>query len=258
MKTLDGEQILLRIYLRNTDSYHWQPASDALAERAKHEGLAGATVLRGKYGLDFNGKLLDSRPWSLTEHVPVIVEFVDTAANIGRFLSNTVVEVLPEGVVTLERAHVMVYRQRDAAEKARLRLSPPQPISDLSTVPGAEEFPIMENAENGQLLRIFVGESDYLHGEPLPRIIVLKARELGLSGATVLHGSMGFGANSRVHTERLLELSTDLPVVVEIVDTADKLQTLLPFLDEVVQEGLITIESVRVLKYRHKKKESAS
>lgn len=251
MKFLEGEQVLLRVYLRNTDSYRWQTAVDALAQRAKTEGLAGVTVLHGSYGLDFDGKLLDSRPWSLTDHVPVIVEFVDTATNIGRFLSTSVVQVLPEGVITLERAHVMVYRQRSSADKAKLALSPPQPISDLSTVPGAEEFPIMENAENGQLLRIFIGESDYWHGEPLPRVIVLKARELGLSGATVLHGSMGFGANSRVHTERMLELSTDLPIVIEIVDTAEKLQTLLPFLDEVVQEGLITIESVRVLKYRH-------
>jgi PII-like signaling protein len=250
MKLIDGEQTLLRVYLRNTDSYHWLSAADALAERAKHEGLAGVTVLRGKYGLDFNGKLLDSHPWSLTEHLPVIVEFVDTAANIGRFLTTAVAEVLPEGMVTLERAHVMVYRRRDASEKASLPLLPPEPISDLSTVPRAEEFPIMEQAEDGQLLRIFVGESDLSHGEPLPRVIVLKARELGLSGATVLHGSMGFGAHSRVHTERLLELSTNLPVVIEIVDTADKLKELLPFLDEVVQEGLITIESVRVLKYR--------
>lgn len=258
MKLLEGEQILLRVYLRNTDSYRWQPAADALAEQAMREGLAGVTVLRGRFGLDFNGKLLDSRPWSLTERLPVIVEFVDTAANIGRFLSNTVVEVLPEGVVTLERAHVMVYRRGAASNQPPLPLQPPAPISDLSTVPRAEEFPIMEQAEDGQLLRIFVGESDYLHGEPLPRVIVLKARELGLSGATVLHGSMGFGANSRVHTERLLELSTDLPVVIEIVDTAEKLQSILPFLDEVVQEGLITIESVRVLKYRHQKQAPAS
>ncbi len=100
------------------------------------------------------------------------------------------------------------------------------------------------------MLRVFIGESDVWHGEPLYRAIVLKARELGLAGATVLHGTMGFGAASRVHTSRLLELSTDLPIVVELVDSAEKLQSLLPFLDEAVQEGMITIESVRVLKYR--------
>ena len=89
------------------------------------------------------------------------------------------------------------------------------------------------------------------HGGPLYRAVVLKARELGLAGATVLRGPMGFGANSRVHTANLLELSTDLPVVIEIVDSAEKVQALLPFLDEAVTEGLITIEDVRVLSYRH-------
>jgi uncharacterized protein len=88
------------------------------------------------------------------------------------------------------------------------------------------------------------------NGEPLYRGIVMKARELGLAGATVLRGPMGFGANSRVHTSKLLELSTDLPIVIEIVDSGEKIQRLLPFLDEVVTEGLITIEGVRVLRYR--------
>jgi PII-like signaling protein len=81
--------------------------------------------------------------------------------------------------------------------------------------------------------------------------VVLKARELGLAGATVLRGPMGFGANTRMHTTGLLELSTDLPIVIEIVDTSEKIQSLLPFLDTAVAEGLITIEDVRVLKYRH-------
>src|SRR5438105_252618 len=109
----------------------------------------------------------------------------------------------------------------------------------------------MKLSETGQLLRIFIGESDTWHGEPLYRAIVLKARELGLAGATVLRGPMGFGANSRLHTTKLLELSTDLPIVIEIVDAANKIQSLLPFLDEAVGEGLITIEGVRVLRYRH-------
>lgn len=109
----------------------------------------------------------------------------------------------------------------------------------------------MHLSENGQLLRIFIGESDTWEGAPLYRAIVLKAKELGLAGATVLHGTMGYGANSRLHTTRLLELSTDLPIVVEIVDTADKVQGLLPFLDAAVAEGTITIEAVKVLRHRH-------
>jgi uncharacterized protein len=248
---LEGEQVLLRVHLRNTDQQGWRNAADALIERARSEGLAGATLLRGIFGLDVDGKLLESGRWSLVEHVPIVVEVVDSRPNIGRFLKH-VTEIIPEGLITLERAHVMLYRSgAAAAAEARAHLEIPAPIVELSTVPSEEDFPMMKLSEEGQLLRVFVGESDTWHGEPLYRAIVMKARELGLAGATVLHGTMGFGANTRVHTSKLLDLSTDLPIIVEIVDAAEKIAEILPFLDETVGEGMITVESVRVLKYRH-------
>ena len=108
----------------------------------------------------------------------------------------------------------------------------------------------MKIPEHGCLLRIFIGESDRWHGQPLYEAIVLKARELHLAGATVLRGPMGFGAHSRMHTTKILRLSEDLPIVVEVVDSQEKINTLLPFIDETVQEGLVTMENVRVIKYR--------
>ncbi len=110
----------------------------------------------------------------------------------------------------------------------------------------------MKLPEEGMLLRIFIGESDHYEGQALYEYIVLKARELNLAGATVTRGIMGFGADSRVHTAKLLRLSEDLPVVIELVDTEENLNKLMPFLDKSVIEGLITREKVRVLKYRHK------
>jgi uncharacterized protein len=108
----------------------------------------------------------------------------------------------------------------------------------------------MHIPEEGCLLRIFVGESDKWHGKPLYEAIVLKARELHLAGATVLRGPMGFGANSRLHTAKILRLSEDLPIVIEIVDSRAKIDELLPHIDEMVCEGLVTLEDVRVIKYR--------
>lgn len=105
--------------------------------------------------------------------------------------------------------------------------------------------------ENGQLLRIYIGESDTSGGKALYEAILLKARELGLAGATALKGTMGFGASTRMHMAKLLELSEDLPVIVEIVDTAANIGKILPFLDETVTEGLVTLEDIKVLKYRH-------
>src|SRR5262249_17971401 len=108
----------------------------------------------------------------------------------------------------------------------------------------------MKIPQDGCLLRVFVGESDKWHGKPLYEAIVLKARELHLAGATVLRGPMGFGAHSRLHTVKVLRLSEDLPIVIEIVDSREKIDTLLPFIDDMVQEGLVTLEKVQVIKYR--------
>jgi uncharacterized protein len=112
----------------------------------------------------------------------------------------------------------------------------------------------MKLPEEGMLLRIFIGESDSYKGKPLYEQIVLKAREMNLAGATVTRGVMGFGADSRMHTAKILRLSDDLPMVIELVDTEENLHKLMPFLDETVEEGLITLEKVRVIKYRHSKK----
>jgi PII-like signaling protein len=106
----------------------------------------------------------------------------------------------------------------------------------------------------GQLLRIFVGESDLWEGKPLYQAIVRKAREEGLAGATVLRGVEGFGAHSRLHTTRILRLSEDLPVVIEIVDKADRIQAILPSLDTMVTEGMMTLEKVHIIAYRHNDK----
>ena len=104
--------------------------------------------------------------------------------------------------------------------------------------------------QDASLLRIFIGEADRWHHQPLYEAIVLKARELGLAGATVLRGPMGFGASSRLHTSKILRLSADLPMVIEIVDREDRLNLLLPHLEAMVREGLVTIEDVCVIHYR--------
>ena len=101
----------------------------------------------------------------------------------------------------------------------------------------------------GYLLRIYIGELDKWHHQPLYEAIVLKAREMGLSGATVLRGPMGFGAHSRLHTAKILRLSEDLPILIEIVDKGEKINDFLPEIDKMVGDGLITMEKVHIIKY---------
>ena len=104
--------------------------------------------------------------------------------------------------------------------------------------------------EEGLLLRIFIGESDKQGNRPLYEVIVEEARKRELAGATVLHGVMGFGAHSRIHTSKILRLSEDLPVIIEIVDEAEKIQSFVPEVDKLVKEGLVTLERIHVVIYR--------
>lgn len=104
--------------------------------------------------------------------------------------------------------------------------------------------------EEGHLLRIFVGESDKHDGKPLYEWLVLKAREIGLAGATVLRGIEGFGAHSRLHTAKILRLSEDLPIIIEIVDTREKIEAFLPLIESAITEGLATVEKVQIRFYR--------
>ena len=108
----------------------------------------------------------------------------------------------------------------------------------------------MHIPEDGYLLRIFVGESDKHGHQTLYEAIVLKAREMGLAGATVTRGVMGFGKHSIIHTAKILRLSEDLPMIVEIADSLENIERFLPTLDEMIKDGLVTLEKVRVLQYK--------
>ena len=109
----------------------------------------------------------------------------------------------------------------------------------------------MKLPTESELLRVFIGESDKYQGRPLYEVIVEKARAAGLAGATVLRGTTGYGAASRIHTAKILRLSEDLPMVVEIVDKPERVAEFLPELDAMIDEGLITLEKVEVIAYRH-------
>jgi PII-like signaling protein len=241
-----GEQVLCRFGLSNVIRHGMSPLYEWIVHVARHEGLQGATVLRGFFGLRPDGSILEERTWALSQELPIIVEVVDEAPRIERLLE-LVEPVFREGTITLERARVLIYRAggREAETPHVGRAAArdhPSAVTEVRT---------MKVPENGVLLRIFIGESDREKGwdRPLYEALVRRAREAHLAGATVLRGPMGFGRHSRVHAAKLLELSTDLPVVIEIVDSEASIDAFLPVVDELVTEGLVTIEAVRVLKY---------
>lgn len=112
----------------------------------------------------------------------------------------------------------------------------------------------MQLPNEAELLRIFIGESDKWNGRPLYEVIVEEARKRNMAGATVVKGTLGFGADSRIHTAKILRLSEDLPLVIEIVDKPERIAEFLPQLDTMIDEGLVTLEKVRVVAYRHSRK----
>ena len=246
---LEAEQVLCRFQLSNLARHGAEPLYQWIVEAA-HEGDAqGATVLKGFMGLRPDGRVLRENPWTLAQEIPVIVEVVDGPKHLERLLAR-VEPAMTDGSITLERAHVVLYRGGEADPRTR-DVAPRYDVIATRDASAAWEVKTMKLPEDGVLLRVFIGESDREKGRnrPLYEAIVQRAREAHLAGATVLKGPMGFGRHSRMHASKLLELSTDLPIVIEIVDAEEKVRSFLPVVDELVTEGLVTLEAVRVLKY---------
>ncbi len=243
-----GENVLLRIYMHSADMYHFAPAYERVIQQAEKHKLAGITALRGIMGFGSRG-IIQPSALRLSGDTPVILESVDDGEKIIAFLRDVAEKILHHGFVTMERAAVVMYRPREHAPRGQAKLM--GQIRPLSTLPAIEGVLPMHTHSDGVLLRIFIGESDHYEKKPLYEAILVKARELGLSGATVLQGAMGFGANSVVHSDKILAMSSDLPIVIEFVDSREKIERLLPHLDQMVTEGMITMEDVKVIAYRH-------
>lgn len=244
---IEAEQVLCRFQLSTFIRHGTEPLYQWIVETAHREGLQGATVLKGFYGLRPDGSILQEQTWAISQELPVVVEIVDEAARIEKLLGR-VEPVFREGAITLERAHVLLYRAGAGEPAAAVNGRQVVTTQTSSTAGGVRT---MKLPEEGVLLRIFIGESDREPGRdrPLFEAIVRRAREAHLAGATVLRGPMGFGRHSRMHAAKLLELSTDLPILIEIVDAEDRINAFLPTVDELVTEGLVTLEAVRILRY---------
>jgi PII-like signaling protein len=226
----DSSQISLRVYLRNTDRKSWrmETAAEAIVTRARREGLAGATLLRGFFGLDINGELLERSFWSFVDHVPVIVELVDSAEAIARFLPD-VCDIVEDGIATLRGVRAWLYRRIGLSESGHPQslqlVHPPEKSTVLTTSPTSRLF---QQGEDADLLRVFLGESDLWQGTALYRAIVHEARELGLGPVAVFRAPLGIGADGSLRAAKLF----------------------LPFLDSALAQGFLTIEKVRLIRFQ--------
>ena len=225
-------------------------------------GIAGALGALARYGLDgvVSRRLPTSFPWGtfvvnisgalvlgflltlMTEQLTT-APWLRSALTIGFLGAYTTFSTLSVRDVSPARG-----RRSGARRRERLRQRGRGSVRRLPRGRGREGAMRLEG--EGKLLRLFIGESDTWHGKPLYQAIVERVRREGLAGATVLRGIEGFGADSHLHTSRILRLSEDLPVVIEIVDTPEQIDRVVPILDEMVGEGMLTLERVQIVSYR--------
>lgn len=240
---LHGTKVLARIYVASDDKFNHEYIWQLLLNRAREKHLAGCTVLHG------------SRSFGQTRHthtemdlegtgykLPYVLEFVDGKEQINAFL-NDCREILEsaECVVSEEDVTVHHYSQKSQSES--------KPLAEVK--PGSHKMIREMNGEH-TLLRVFVGESDKIGQTPLYMALIEHARKMGLSGATAIRGVAGFGASSVLHSPHLFRLSSDLPMLVEIIDTSERIHAFLTLIRPQLGGALVTEEKVHVHVYTSK------
>ncbi len=209
--------------------HHGEPLYLAVLNFLFYRGVAGATVTKGIAGFGADHKLRTNRIVRLAENLPVRIEFVDTAEKVDGLLP-TLYELVGPGIIDVQETTVV---------------KPPseEPVAEL---------PRVALHGRAKLMRIYIGEDDRWHGKPLYEAITESLRANDLAGATVYRGIYGYGAHRRFHREKPLAMSRDLPIMLAVVDEEQKIRDYLPVLEDLVQEGLVVLSDVEVIRYTHR------
>lgn len=219
------------VYVAEDQQYHGNAAYAAILEFLFFHGVSGATVTRGIAGFGADHHLHTTRLVDLAVRLPVKVEFIETAAKVQELLPK-LQEMAGTGLIEVQDTTIV-----KPAEKKQARGS-------VSAQPLKQEG-------RAKMMRIYIGENDKWNGKPLHEAIVNGLRAHDIAGVTVYRGILGYGANRRIHKDAMLSLSHDRPILLSVVDAAEKLQKFMPILDEMVQQGLVVLSDVDVIQYTH-------
>lgn len=209
--------------------HHGEPLYLAVLNFLFYRGVPGATVTKGIAGFGADHKLRTNRIVRLAENLPVRIEFVDTVEQVEALLPK-LYELVGSGIIDVQETTVV---------------KPP------SGEP-AGELPRAALQGRAKLMRIYIGEDDQWHGKPLYQAVTESLRANDLAGATVYRGIYGYGAHRRFHREKPLAMSRDLPIMLAVVDEEEKIRAYLPVLEDLVQEGLVVLSDVDVIRYTHR------
>jgi uncharacterized protein len=200
-----------------------------------YHGVSGATVTKGVAGFGADHRIHTTRILQASENLPLKVEFVEDAAKIDELLPK-LLQMVGDGLVEIQDTTIL-----------KSTVAETEPAPPRATLRG-----------KATLMRIFIGEDDRWHGKPLYDALVESLRANDIAGVTVYRGILGYGAHRRFHKEKRMALSSDLPIMLTVVDEQSKIRALLPLLEGMVQEGLVVLSEVEVIKYAHRLKAAAS
>lgn len=219
----------ITVYLGEDARHHGEPLYVAVLNYLFYHGVAGATVTKGVAGFGADHHLHTARILELSENLPVKIEFIESQDTTDRLLPK-LLQMVGTGLIEVQDTQIL-----KAPPAHEPRAEPPRPALHGKAT----------------LMRIFVGEDDRWHGKNLYDAIVESLRANDMAGVTVYRGICGYGAHGRFHKEKRLSLSSDLPIMLSVVDEAAKIRAYMPILEEMVYEGLVVLSDVDVVKYAH-------
>jgi PII-like signaling protein len=221
------------LYVGEDHQYHGHALYSVILDYLFYHRVSGANVVRGMAGFGADHHLHSTRILRLTENLPVKIEFIETTEKVEELLPK-LHEMVGTGLIEIHDTTVV--KPAELAQKPEFR---------------GEQVPALRREGKAKLMRVFVGESDKWREKPLYKAIVESLRANDIAGVTVYKGILGYGANRRMHQGSALSLSHDCPIMLSIVDTEENLRKVTPVLDEMVQQGLVVLSDVDIIKYTH-------
>ncbi len=220
------------MYVGEDHQYHGQSVYAAILDFLFYRGISGATVTRGIAGFGADHHLHTTRIERLTENLPIKIEFIESPEKVDE-LTPKLHELVATGLIEVQNTTVLKPSE-----------STPNQKTEIPTLP-------LRRESKAKLMRIFIGENDKWHDKPLHKALVESMRANDIAGVTVYQGILGYGANRRIHRDSALHLSHDRPIMLSVVDTEEKLRAFFPVLDGMVQQGLVVLSDVDIVKYTH-------
>lgn len=220
------------IYVGEDQQYHGHSVYAAILDFLFYRGVSGATITRGIAGFGAGHHLHTTRLIELAENLPVKIEFIETAEKVEELLPK-LADLVGTGLIEFHETTVVKPAGPDSTKQE----------------PGTAHS--LKREGKAKMMRILVGENDRWRGKPLYEAIVQSLRANDIAGVTVYKGILGYGANRRIHKDSTLALSHDAPVLISVIDSEEKLMAYAPLLDQMVQQGLVALSDVDVIKYTH-------